>query len=624
MFITEEELKKSFGDRTFSKGLKYFKDGYVEIGMRKGNKLIGRVLGSSFPYRVKVEVTSSGVHSECTCPVGRMCKHGVALFLQWMHSKDSIVDYNEFLALLQEKSKEELIEILDSIVEDEPELLLKFFSRINDPKKNLEAIKKSVDYTLNYMDYYAVPGAVRELEKVRIMGEKLAEDGYFKDAVEIYLLLIEKGVDAYGSVDDSDEVLGSFIMDCIENFKDAAKHLDEEQKSLLIFRIINIVEMEDYGLETDEMLVDIATERNIDTVRDELLKRVPEVTDRHSEYRRNKILNLLSSIYEKLALWNEAVSILKGAGLKTGEDYLRIASILSKHGKDEDALEYVRTGLELDDSNSELNRLYFRILDVLLEESHVRVNVEEALNVAMGLLSSYYFKTEAYNLVKKVFIKMGEFETLTSKIKQKCNANTVISVLLIEKRIDEVIEFAISSSSQLRPERLAEIADIARKLGKFEEAKILTFSALKHGLREVNASFRELIRFFVANSDSSEVRKAMEHIRSISVAKAFMDSLHDQECIAELLRKFLIDLKKDEIKKYTVKIDKKQTLEICQLWINEFVNRSHVYYNDVLDILGKLREIVDEVEWRTYISGFLKVNKGKKKLVEMMKDAKLA
>lgn len=144
MFITEEELKKSFGDRTFSKGLKYFKDGYVKIGMRKGNKLIGRVLGSSFPYRVKVEVTSSGVHSECTCPVGRMCKHGVALFLQWMHSKDSIVDYNEFLALLQEKSKEELIEILGSIVEDEPELLLKFFSRINDPKKNLEAIKKSL------------------------------------------------------------------------------------------------------------------------------------------------------------------------------------------------------------------------------------------------------------------------------------------------------------------------------------------------------------------------------------------------------------------------------------------------------------------------------------------------
>lgn len=60
------------------------------------------------------------------------------------------------------------------------------------------------------------------------------------------------------------------------------------------------------------------------------------------------------------------------------------------------------------------------------------------------------------------------------------------------------------------------------------------------------------------------------------------------------------------------------------MWINEFVNRSHVYYNDVLDILGKLREIVDEVEWRTYISGFLKVNKGKKKLVEMIKDAKLA
>ena len=54
--------------------------------------------------------------------------------------------------------------------------------------------------------------------------------------------------------------------------------------------------MEDYGLETDKMLVDITTERNIDTVRDELLKRIPEVTDRYSEYRRNKILNLLSNL----------------------------------------------------------------------------------------------------------------------------------------------------------------------------------------------------------------------------------------------------------------------------------------------------------------------------------------
>lgn len=53
------------------------------------NKLIGEVEGST---TYKTEVDMNDLHSECSCPYGINCKHGVAVLLQYMGGEYSDAD----------------------------------------------------------------------------------------------------------------------------------------------------------------------------------------------------------------------------------------------------------------------------------------------------------------------------------------------------------------------------------------------------------------------------------------------------------------------------------------------------------------------------------------------------
>jgi hypothetical protein len=70
---------------------------------------------------------------------------------------------------------------------------------------------KTFSRGLDYFErgYYSVSGAVEELEEVKKIADKLMEEGHFKDAADVFLLLVEESVDAfeYGFVDDSDGIL---------------------------------------------------------------------------------------------------------------------------------------------------------------------------------------------------------------------------------------------------------------------------------------------------------------------------------------------------------------------------------------------------------------------------------
>lgn len=124
--ITRAELRRAFGEKTFSIGLAYFENGYVEIGVKRGNKLIGTVFGSApNPYKVRVKIADE-IDSECTCPVGWMCKHGVALILQWMKGRSLVLDADNLLASLERRDKSELVKIISAIIEEEPVLASKF------------------------------------------------------------------------------------------------------------------------------------------------------------------------------------------------------------------------------------------------------------------------------------------------------------------------------------------------------------------------------------------------------------------------------------------------------------------------------------------------------------------
>jgi hypothetical protein len=94
-----------------------------------------------------------------------------------------------------------------------------------------------------------------------------------------------------------------------------------------------------------------------------------------------------------------------------------------------------------------------------------------------------------------------------------------------------------------------------------------------------------------------------------------------------LLEKFASGMEKGAIKRYAMKLKdagaSEEAVTICHEWVSQLINRSHVYYDDAVDVLGTMKRICDADTWRTYIVAFQADNKGKRKLMEKLRSAKV-
>ena len=90
--LTENEIREIYGDKTFFKGQNYYDGGHVLRPAKVENTLYAQVLGSAaMPYEVRAYIDDNNMRTECSCPVGNMCKHGVALLLQWINDPSSFI-----------------------------------------------------------------------------------------------------------------------------------------------------------------------------------------------------------------------------------------------------------------------------------------------------------------------------------------------------------------------------------------------------------------------------------------------------------------------------------------------------------------------------------------------------
>ncbi|NMC68231.1 MAG: hypothetical protein GYA61_08410 [Spirochaetales bacterium] len=626
--IKIHEILQAFGEVTFNRGMDYFENGYVEMGVKKGNKLVGTVHGAApAPYKVRVEITDE-IYSKCTCPVGRMCKHGVALTLQWVNKKSTFSDADHIIASLKEKDKKELLNIVNLMVEEDPFLASKLMSsrELSESKVNLEAISRRINYsTHGFIDYYEVSGVVNELEDVKKIADNLKAGEYFKEASEIYLLMIEKGADIYGNTDDSSGLLGDVVMECVEDFCNCMEGARAEEKLDLIPRLIKIVENENYGLDTDDMLFAVASQDNMHLIEEELLTRIPQSGDRRSEYQREKLVNLLFYLYQGLNLHADALKVIVTLGFKNKNDYLRIANALMDEDRKKEAFGYVKEGVRLKEKGDyALDELYFKFLKQLPLEKWVDVKEDEVMEIALRLLDSR-FDTKVFPLIKIVFMKLGRYNELIQAIKSECRVEVAIPLLLHDDHVEDAIERALTSSS-LPSSLLIKVAMAARKKGKTADAVNLTLEALKDRWPiKISENFIELTKLLVETSDNKKLEEAIDQVRNVSAAKVLANALltRDQEYTMRLLERLLKDLDLDEIKWYMKKLDAKYAIELSKSWISYTVNRSHVHYDDAIDIMGMLKEIMSKAKYRMYIQDFVTANKGKKKLLNKMEGIDL-
>lgn len=613
--ITEEDVRSVFDEKTFSRGYGYYTGHHVETALKTGNILTGRVAGTQeSPYKVEVTITNT-ITSHCTCPVGYMCKHGAALLLQWVHNKESIIDIDQLMIWLKKRDKEELITIIHSMIENSPYLAqgIVSFQKVKENTIDMDEISKILHTDIMY---YSLPEKIESFEKAEKIALMLIEEQQFKKAAEIYLLLVEKGVDILYTYDTGDHFCDKFL-EYVGTFVNISKKLNTVNNDV-IHKIIDVIEAEDYGFGVDEMLHSIATKENVSLIEEDIFNRIAR---KNNEYVRGKLLNVLTDVYNTLGMHKDSIRIIEKAGLRNSKDYLRMGVALLGQKNYEKALSYVREGLAKG-GGAPLGELYFDIVSFLPKEELVKID-KEAMTIALQVISSYSYSIlnrspEIYFNIKSVFTTMGKYEEFISNIKKKCEPEIVLAVLLHEDHIEEAIECALSS--QLDFHTVLHIAEIAQKTGHKESALKLILKVLNLKADPFYSFNKELITFFVIESSDSELKKGIDTITN-RTAKMFIEPLleRNQEYAVQMIKRIIGNISKEEIIHYAKNLENEYAKDICQLWASKYVNRSHVYYNGVIDVLKILKGILNKKEWAEYILNFAEKNKGKKKFMKQFR-----
>jgi hypothetical protein len=146
--LKESDIKQVYGETIFYRGQDYFDDDRVTSVIKFKNKLTGEVEGST---TYKTDVDLNDLRSECSCPYGINCKHGVAVLLKYIEGEYS--DADEVTKCLDRMSREELRGVIDSLISANPTNLmyLGIQAKVGEkPDGNLmEALDKQIESRLH-------------------------------------------------------------------------------------------------------------------------------------------------------------------------------------------------------------------------------------------------------------------------------------------------------------------------------------------------------------------------------------------------------------------------------------------------------------------------------------------
>ena len=126
--LTESVLRQRATDQSWARGLDYFHSGAVLRVVWRDGVLTAEVEGSQYePYRVQVSFDPSGqiLSATCSCPYdwGGDCKHIIATLLYLVYRRQEIEQRPSLTQLLSGLSREQLVELVQTLAEIHPEVI---------------------------------------------------------------------------------------------------------------------------------------------------------------------------------------------------------------------------------------------------------------------------------------------------------------------------------------------------------------------------------------------------------------------------------------------------------------------------------------------------------------------
>jgi len=138
--LRESDIRRVYGETIFERGMDYFEDDRVTSVIKLKDKLTGEVEGSD-TYRTEVDLNN--LQSECSCPYGINCKHGVAMLLQYMDGEFS--DADEVIKRLDKMSREGLRNVIDALINSNPSNLLFLGVQAEEGERDNENLNQALD-----------------------------------------------------------------------------------------------------------------------------------------------------------------------------------------------------------------------------------------------------------------------------------------------------------------------------------------------------------------------------------------------------------------------------------------------------------------------------------------------
>lgn len=251
--LSEEEIENWTDPRSFQRGESYYEDGAIRNPRVQGNRLLAECRGSSASaYRVEVTLDEKSIESGyCSCPVGGGCKHCVALLLTWLYEPESFTTQEVVQKSLEERSREELVALIEQMVARYPDLetlLAMPIPGVSPAESPLDPalIRRQVIDAILSMGYddwdrgYGSPSA-SQLYTVLGQGTDYQNAQAWANATVVFRTLADEVMDSYEEMYDEEGEVAGVVDSCAEGLGVCLEAItDPEMRGQIVQTLYNI------------------------------------------------------------------------------------------------------------------------------------------------------------------------------------------------------------------------------------------------------------------------------------------------------------------------------------------------------------------------------------------------
>jgi tetratricopeptide (TPR) repeat protein len=457
-----ETLRELAGDRSFTHGKDYFRDGCVQILSLGSKRVVAEVSGTA-DYRTVLTGRGEDIDGECSCPAFEdqgFCKHMVATALA-VNAAGEGAEGEAGAALsrirehLKAKPPDQLVDMIVDLAEEHPELFSKLdldSAMVGADDGALEKrLRKAIDAatrTGTFVDYREASRWHAGVDAALDAVEGIASGTRANVALGLIEHAIERIGGAFESIDDSDGHLGSLLERARDIHVTAACAARPEPVALA--RSLFKREMEDdfgtFGGAVADY-ADVLGERGLAEYRQlatAAWKKVPARSGHASTAAGDfdsphQLMGILDFFAERDGDI-EARIALRMKHLSSPWDYLQLAEFCLSQGRNEEALRHAEEGLwQFEDDRLDERLLFFTVR--LLNKARRKADAEAHLWRA-------FQKAPSLDIYKELRRAGGEpaaaralafLESRLGDSKRQSwrdRPDLVVEILMLEKRFD--------------------------------------------------------------------------------------------------------------------------------------------------------------------------------------------